>query len=62
MQAMLKDLKLREEVLNKLVAKVAAKQNDNNRLNAGELREMISLSINALVELIEEMEKANETN
>lgn len=43
--------KIKKEILNKIVKKMAENQNAKSKLNAGQLREASTLFINALVEL-----------
>ena len=44
-------IKLKQEVLNKIVAKVAQKQNEHNKLNAGEIREFVTKTLESIVEM-----------
>ncbi len=42
---------MNKKIINQIVKIVSAKQNEKHKLNAGQIREMISLIFNALYEL-----------
>lgn len=44
-------MKIKKEIMNKLIASMAKNQNKKSKLNAGALREAASLFIKAMLEL-----------
>lgn len=45
---------MKKEILNKIIKKMASKQNAKSKLNAGELREAANLFVKSVVELSDE--------
>ena len=45
---------MRKDILNKIIKKMAAKQNDKSKLNAGALREAANLFMKSVLELSDE--------
>lgn len=45
---------IKKEIMNKIVQKMSGKQNKNSKLNAGQLREAVSLTFKAILELSQE--------
>lgn len=46
-------MKLKKEIMNKIVASMAKNQNSKSKMNAGQLREAASLFVKAMLELSE---------
>lgn len=45
---------MNKKILNLIIKKMAEKQNKNKKLNAGELREAVSLFLQSIIELSDE--------